>query len=270
MITVAPEGLTAAGAGLSGLPGPGSAPACEPPAGDPVSAGVAAVFNSHANAVGALLAHAAVQRAAGGASVSGSAQTLRMADGANGAAIAGGNPPALGAAIPAAVAAIPPPVLAGVPALPAPAPLAGEQLAALVHSGPGPGSLRAMAQALRGTAQRVGALADDTRRYGAVVDQSWADGRQRAGANVSDHADWLAAMEAHVSSLADGAEEAADHADSLIAATPRPEEFADLRRRLRQAVADFNASRGLNAAPVMAVLSELSRKQGAAVCHHHR
>ena len=268
MITVEPEALTSAGVGLSASPATGSTPACEPAAGDPVSASVAAVFNSHAIAAAALLTHAAGQRMAGGGSLSSTAQTLQTADEDGAAAITSGNPAAVGAAMPAAVAVIPAPPLPGIPVVAPPAPLPGEQIAALVHSGPGPGGLRVMASDLRDVAGRVSGLAADTRRYGRLVDEHWQDGRQQAGANVGEHADWLDAMSTHLSSLAEGADESAGHAESLIAQTPRPEEFTELRGRLRQAVADFNRSGGLNPAPVAAVMSQLSQKQTTAVTAH--
>ena len=215
----------------------------------------------------ALLGHAAALRAVGGASLSGDAATLRAADEANAAAITVGMAP-LGVAMPAAMAAVPAPTLPAIPTVESSVPMTGEQIASLVHAGPGPGSLRAIASDLRDVAGRVSGLADDTRSYGALVDQHWQDGLQRAGANVAEHADWLDGMHAHLSHLAAAADESAGHAERLIQDTPHPEEFADLRQRLRQAVADFNASRGLNPAPVAVVMSRIAATQAAAVAAH--
>lgn len=269
-VTIEPEGLSSAGTGLAGSSAPVSGPSmCQPPAGDPVSVWIAAVLNSSWTAVSALLSHAAAQRAAGAASLSSTAHTLQAADEANAAAITAittGQPSAVAAAMPAAVAAIPAPMLPPLPALPPPAaPLPGEQLAALVHSGPGSASLRGTASQLRATASRISMLADDTRSYGTLVDAKWQDGQQQAGANVAEHARWLDEVDRHLSLLADGADQAANHVDTLIQQTPRPEEFTQAHRQVAVAVAQFKASGGLNPVPVTTATAHLAKKQTQAV-----
>ena len=73
MITVEHEGLTSAATGLAGSAAVPGAPSCVPPAADPVSGGVAGMFNAHSAGVSALLGHAAALRSVGGASLSGDA-----------------------------------------------------------------------------------------------------------------------------------------------------------------------------------------------------
>ena len=55
MITVEHEGLTSAATGLAGSAAVPGAPSCVPPAADPVSGGVAGMFNAHSAGVSALL-----------------------------------------------------------------------------------------------------------------------------------------------------------------------------------------------------------------------
>ncbi len=93
MISVEPEALTAAGTGLSASPPAGSAPTCQPPAADPVSTSVAAVYSAHSAAVEGLLAHAASLREAGGMSVTETGQVLQAADSANASAITAATAP---------------------------------------------------------------------------------------------------------------------------------------------------------------------------------
>lgn len=266
-VIVEPEGLNSAGSGLAGSVEPVSSPSmCQPPAGDPVSVWMAAVLNTSAAAVSALLSHAAAQRSAGAASLSSTARTLQGADEANAAAITSWQPSAVAAVMPAAVAAIPAPALPPLPGLPPPpAPLPGEELAALVHSGPGSATLRGAASQLRATASRVSMLADDTRSYGTLVDANWQDGQQQAGANVTEHARWLDDVNRHLSSLADGAEQAASHVDTLIEQTPTPDEFEQARRQVAVAMAQFDASGGLNPVPLTTATARLAKKQGQAV-----
>jgi hypothetical protein len=239
---------------------------CQPPAADPVSVWMATVLNSSWTAVAALLSHAAALRSAGAASLSATAHSLQATDETNAAAITAGQPSAAAATMPAAVAAIPAPTLPPLPALPPPpAPLPGEQLAALVHSGPGPATLRDTASELRATASRVSALADDTRRYRTLVDTNWQDGQQQAGTNIADHARWLDDVNQHLTSLADGADQAARHTDTLIEQTPKPEEFEQARHQVALAIAQFKASGGLNPIPVTTATAHLAKKQSQAV-----
>jgi hypothetical protein len=265
-VIVESEGLNRAGTGLASSDPVCSPSMCQPPAADPVSVWIAAVLNTSSAAVSALLSHAAALRSAGAASLSATASTLQAADEANAAAITSGEPSAAASAMPAAVAAIPAPTLPPLPAVaPPPAALPGEQLAALVHSGPGSGSLRDTASQLRATASRVSMLADDTRTYSTLVDAKWQDGQQQAGANVAEHARWLDDVNRHLSSLADGAEEAASHVDTLIQQTPTPDEFAQARHQVRVAMAQFQASGGLNPVPLTTATAHLAKKQSQAV-----
>ncbi len=137
-----------------------------------------------------------------------------------------------------------------------------------MHSGPGPDSLRSTSAQFKTQAQQVQALADNVRGHATAIDQHWVDGRQRAGQNVNSHADWLDMVGAHLTTLGSAANQSADHADTVISQTPKPEEFADLRHRLQIAIANFNASHGLNPAPVTALMGELAQKNGQAIEAH--
>jgi hypothetical protein len=277
-ITVDHDGLGADGAGLlsSSVP-PAAPPTAQPAAGDSVSVELAEVFNQWSATLWSLLEHAAPQRQAGGVSVGGTAQTLLAVDDHNGAAIASLGagaraPQAPDIALPTnALPDVSPPTLPTIPTLSPPPPLTGEQIANLVHQGPGPDSLRTLAQALRGwVAPYVSATADDTRRYATAINEHWDDGRQGAGANTLDHAEWLTTtIHPQVTALADRVDESASHADTLIQQTPRPEEFTDLHRRLTAAVADYRAGGGINPGPVMALSTQLAKKQSTAVEAFH-
>jgi hypothetical protein len=168
------------------------------------------------------------------------------------------------APIPSAAASVPVPTLPAAPDTPAPPPLTGEQVSAMVHAGPGPDRLRAFAEQWRNTlAPHILSTADETRRYGHSVEGNWDDGDPAAARNVIEHADWLeSALHKHAMRLADSADQAATHAESVIKNTPRPEDFQDIHNRLNAALREGG---GLNAGPVIALTNELGEKQASAV-----
>ena len=278
-IQVDSDGLTADGVGLCATEGAtAAAPVCQPAAADPVSVGLAAWLSTSAAALSVLMDHAAQQRAVGGISVARTAGALQSTDERNAAAIvaaAAGEHLAAGAeaATPGGdVADIAAPAVPVPPPLAPPAPLTGEQVSALVHGGPGPAAFRSFAESLRAVvAPQVRSAADDTRQHAAGIGQHWIDGHQQAARNAAAHADWLDDdLHAHVLHLAQSADSAADHAHTLIASTPRPEDFADLHRRLNVAVANWQASGGINAAPVLALSQRIATAQADAVAGYQQ
>ncbi|WP_131811612.1 PPE domain-containing protein [Mycolicibacterium peregrinum] len=274
MIQVDDDGLARDGAGLcsSAQPGP-SGVSCAPAAEDATSVAMAGLLNGWNATVSALLDHAAKHREIGGIAVAGSGRTIAAADEENAAAIrsvvGGASAPAPSASAPADVPMIAPPSLPALPFLPgAPPPMTGEQIAQYVHGGPGADSVRNLASSWRSSvAPAVSKTADETYRYAAEVDQHWEDdGRQQAGANVFEHAEWLSSpMHDHVIALADRADEYASHIDELRNATPTPEEFSELRNQVNNGMAIYRASNGLNAAPLVAATAKLAEKQGQAI-----
>lgn len=270
-----PDGLRA-DAGALDASGHQSAPAsaCQAAAGDSVSAHLASALSAWSDALHLLHEHGGQQRAIGAMALGGTAADLAGADDANAAAINGildGGAPTAGVA-PAAPSAgaipnVPAPSLPAIPTMPTPMPMAPEQIAAQVHSGPGPQSLRTFAAHIRNTlAPSVLSAADEVRRAGTSVGQNWVDGQQQAATNIAGHADWLeSSLHPQVLALASAADTVATHTETLIQNTPRPEELTDLRQRLQIALANFNASRGANAAQVDALKTQLTTKRAAAM-----
>jgi hypothetical protein len=274
-LTVNSDGLRAAGNGLLGTATgvAGAAPRCDPAATDPVSLFVAATLTQWSHVLWTLMEHAGQQREAGGLSITGTADYLGAVDAAGAAQIAataadGSRDPAMpGPSLPAASAPVPVPVLPSIPQMTAPLPLTGEQFSAMVHSEPGPDRLRAFAHEWRNTVgPHILATADHTRRYGNSIQQDWDDGQPAAATNVLRHADWLeSSLHASALGLADSAEQAAGHAETVIQSTPSPQEFRDIRTNLNTALAHFRASGGLNGGQVLALTNQLGEKQGMAL-----
>lgn len=274
-LRVDPGGLRAdAGALEASAHQSATAAACQAAAGDSVSTHLATALSAWAQSLHLLHDHAGQQRAAGGMAINGTATDLATADDTNAAAIGAildGSAPTAGGA-PAAPSAgglpeVPVPSLPAIPTLAPPLPMAPEQVAAQVHSGPGPQSLRNFAAHIRATlASSVMNTAAQVRNTGTSVAQHWTDGQQQAATNIASHADWLeSSLHPQVLALASAADAAATHTDTLIQNTPHPQEFTDLRQRLNVALANYNASGGANAAQVEALSNELTNKRTAAM-----
>lgn len=274
-LRVDPDGLRA-DAGALDASGQQNAPAsaCQAATGDSVSAHLAGALSAWSHSLHLLHHHAGQQRAAGGMALAGTAADLAGADDANAAAIgaimdesaptAGGAPttPSSGN-----LPTIPTPSLPAIPTMATPPPMSPEQIAAQVHTGPGPQSLRTFAAHIRNTlAPSVLSAADEARRTGTSVAENWVDGQQQAATNITGHADWLeSSLHPQVLALASAADDVAAHTETLIQNTPRPEEFTDLRQRLHVALANYNASGGANAAQVETLSAELTKKRAAAM-----
>lgn len=271
-VKVDTEGLRSAGSGLVNTAGNGGgAPQADPAAIDPVSTSVAETLSHWSQVLWTLMEHAGQQREAGGVSLAGTATYLGALDDAGAAGILsvvgdGQSSVAMPGSLPPAVpAAVPLPTLPGLPQLPAPPPLSGEQVAALVHAQPQPDRLRAFASQWRDqVAPQILAAADHTRDYGNSVAQAWDSGASPASDNLLQHADWLeSSLHAHALKLADSADQAAGHAETVIQNTPAPQEFRDIRNHLRAALAHYQASGDPTAA--IALANQLGQKQATAV-----
>lgn len=274
-LRVHPDGLRAdAGALDASAHQSAPASACQAAAGDSISAHVASALSAWAQSLHLLHDHAGQQRAVGGRAVCGTATDLAGADDANAQAIGGildGSAPTGGGA-PAGPSAgdlseVPVPSLPAIPTLAAPAPMSPEQVAAQVHSGPGPQSLRTFAAHIRSTlASNVLNTAAQVRSTGTSVGENWVDGQHEAATNIASHADWLeSSLHPQILALASAADAAASHTETLIQNTPHPQEFTSLRQRLNVALANYNASGGANAAQVEALSNELTKKRAAAM-----
>lgn len=272
---VDPDGLRADSGALDASGHP-NAPAsvCQAAAGDSVSAYLSGALSAWSHSLHLLHEHAGQQRAIGGMAIAGTAADLASADDENAAAVGGimdGSAPIAGGSPTAPSAgnlpALPAPLLPTIPTMATPPPMSAEQVAAQVHSGPGPQSLRTFATHIRNTlAPSVLHAAHEARRTGTSVAQNWVDGQQQAATNIARHADWLeSSLHTQVLALARAADDVATHTETLIRSTPRPEEFTDLRQRLEVALANYNASGGANAAQVQALSTELTRKRAAAM-----
>lgn len=272
---VDPDGLRA-DAGALDASGHPNAPAsvCQAAAGDSVSAHLSGALSAWSHSLHLLHEHAGQQRAIGGMAIAGTAADLAGTDDENAAAIGGimdGSAPMAGGAPagPSAgnLPALPAPSLPTIPTMTTPPPMSAEQVAAQVHSGPGPQSLRTFATNIRKTlAPSVLRAAHEARRTGTSVAENWVDGQQRAATNIARHADWLeSSLHPQILALARAADDVATHTETLIRSTPRPEEFTDLRQRLQVALANYNTSGGANAAQVEALSTELSKKRAAAM-----
>jgi hypothetical protein len=141
-----------------------------------------------------------------------------------------------------------------------------------LHTGPGSASLRAFADHWQSRAPALDNIAAETSQTSTSIDAHWSDGSQTAGANTAVHSTWWSDLAGRARALASAANDAADHHDRWVAATPTPQEFADARARLEQANAANVASRGLLSGQVSTAAAHLAQLHGqateAAVAHH--
>lgn len=268
-VSVDTDALRSAGAGLSNTAGHvGGAPRCDPAATDPVSVTVANTLTQWSHTLWTLMEHAGQQRAAGGMSLARTAQYLGALDDAGAGEIVGalhGSSNAAPPSLPSTPGAVPAPALPSIPQMTPPPPLTGEQVSALVHAQPDPDRLRAFANQWRTQiAPHIRSAADHTRNYGISVGQAWDSGTAPAADNIAQHADWLeSSLHSSALKLADAADQAAEHADTVIQHTPTPQEFHDIRARLQTAVQHYHATG--DPGPAMALTQQLGEKQTTAV-----
>jgi PPE family len=271
-IKVDPDSLAADATALADWQTGGSTPGCEPASAHSVSIGVAAQLSAHSASLAALINHAHQVRAEGGAATLHTAASLRAADEAGADVIAGKASTSEVVSAPTASAAVPAPVLPGIPSMPPLAPIPGEAHAVALHTGPGATSLREFADYWQSQAATLDNVAADTSQTSVSIDVHWSDGSQRAGANTAVHGRWWSDLAGRARALASAANEAADHHDRAVTATPTPQEFADAHNRLAQANAANVASRGLLSGQVSAAAAHLAQLQcqasDAAAAHH--
>jgi hypothetical protein len=263
-ITVNPDSLAADGAALADRQTVESPRGCEPAGGDSVSAAVAAQLSVHSASLATLITHAQQVRAEGGAVMQHTAASLRAADEDGAAVIAGNTSTSAAVSAPMMAAAVPAPVLPEIPPMPPPATIPGEAQAIALYTGPGAASLRELADRWQSVAATLDNVATETSRTSAAISADWSDGSQRAGANTAAHSTWWSEIAGRARTLASAADEAADHYDRAVAATPSPQEFADARHRLAEANAANVASRGLLSGQVSAAAAQLAHMQSQA------
>jgi hypothetical protein len=263
-ITVNPDGLAADGAALADWQAPESPRGCEPAGADSVSVAVAAQLSAHSATCAELINHAQQLRAEGGAVTQHTAASLRAADEAGAGVIAGKTSTSGAVSASMAPATLPAPVLPEIPPMPPPATIPGEAQAIALHAGHGAASLRELADYWQSRAATLDNVATETAQTSASIDAHWSDGSQRAGANTAAHGTWWSEMAGRARTLASAANEAADHYDRAVAATPSPQDFADAHNRLAQANVANVASRGLLSGQVSAAAAQLAQMQSQA------
>ena len=263
-----PQGLTGDGQGLQQCGGGVAGGGCAPAGADPVSTAVAAVFSVWEAGLQTLVTHSQAVRVAGGLAVAHTAAALDAADQAGGAAISAlAATPASspGAALPG-VPVPAPPALPVAPAVPAvPEPVSGQVWSAQIHAGAGPAPLAAYASRMRGTSDDLTTMAGQLRGHAHAIDAHWDDGVQRAGANVARLADWFDDTAAYAREVATAAERSADHVRDAVAATPRPETFAQLQTRINDGLRRFTRSGGLDVVPLQMATAQMAEAQRAAI-----
>lgn len=276
-LKVDPDGLRADGAALAGSGSQTAAAApCQAAASDSVSAHLAATLTAWTQTLHTLMDHAGQLRVAGGLALAGSGNDLQSVDDTNAQQISNvidgavGGPVGAPGSTSGAPVQVPTPSLPALPTMNPLTPMTGEQVSALVHAGPGSASLRNFATHIRSmVAPAVMNTAQDVRNYSQSVRANWDDGQTLAADKVGQHAEWLeSSLHPGFLSVADAADAAATHTDTLIQNTPHPQEFADLHRQLNVAMANYRATGGKNAAQVAALNSELGNKQAAALASY--
>jgi hypothetical protein len=271
-IKVDPDSLAADGAVLADWQAGESLLGCEPASAHSVSVGVAAQLSAHSASLAVLINHGQQVRAEGGAATLHTAASLRAADDAGADVIAGKASTTGAVSTPMTPATPSVPVLPGIPPMPPLVAIPGEAHATALHTGPGSASMRELADYWHSRAAALDNIAAETAQTSASIDAHWSDGSQQAGANTAVHGTWWSDLSGRARALASAANEAADHHDRAVAATPTPQEFADAHNRLTQAIAANVASRGLLSGQVSAAAAHLAQLQcqatDAAAAHH--
>lgn len=242
-----PDGVRAAGAGLSGA---SSASAASPPAVTPCAADSTSVKIAYAlstsiselvNATTALNQ----KTAQAAARMDHSATTYEDQERANATSLSGGSTGAA-ASVPIgdAPAITGPPLVAPPIATPGVQPTSGKDIATLMHGGPGPEALESAALALDTHASQLDSAAQSVRSARWTSEQNW---DSSAAQQASTH---LAALESTYTrhaeqsrALSRDATVQANNFRQARANTPTPQYFAELEQRLRAASA-ANANSG--------------------------
>ena len=266
---VDPDGVRAAGAGLSRASSEAAAPApaVTPCAADAMSVKIAyALSASISELVNATMAvnHRTAQASS---RMRSTATTYEDQEQANATSLAGG---ARGRATSVPVGDAPtiggPSLVA--PPIPTPGvqPTSGKDIATLMHGGPGPEALETAAQALNAHAAQLDSAAQSVRSARWTSEQNW---DSSAADQASTH---LATLESTYTRHADqsralsrDATVQANNFRQARANIPTPEHFADLEQRLRSAAAHNAKSGGRYTAVVAQLQSELAAAHQQAV-----
>ena len=267
-----PGALTSQGRALADHAPSAQCSQCQPAASDTVSTAVAASFTAWSSGLDMLISQAALQRANGGLAVDLTGTALEQGDQEAAAHIAsGGTTPAPSAAPPLPRGNVAAPSLPVAPPVPAvPEPSTGEVWARTIHGGAGAEPLRALAQQLRTTAQKLASVAGDTERAGAGVDSAWDDGDQPAGDNIRRHAQWLNSAADYARQLAAAAEAASTTVETARNETPTPETFTALTAQYRKAQQTYASSGGTVTEPLMTATTKLQEAKAEALAAQTR
>ena len=264
-----PDGVRAAGAGLSTASSAAAAPApvVTPAAADATSVKIAyALSASIGELVNATMAvnHKTAQASSRMYSTATTyedqeqANATSLAAGSRGRATSApvGNAPTIGGSSLAA-----PPIQT-----PGVQPTSGKDIAALMHGGPGPEALEAAAQALNAHAAQLDSAAQSVRSARWTSEQNW---DSSAADQASTH---LATLESAYARHADqsralsrDATLQANNFRQARANIPTPQHFADLEQRLRSAAAHNAQSGGRYTAVVAQLQSELAAAHQQAI-----
>lgn len=256
--------LSSAANRLSANPKGYASAVAEPPGADPTSASAVAQLNGVSAALSTLLAHGSALREVGAVALAGTATLLQAQDDANARAISAGAAPQRVCG-PPPLPSLPSPDVPSIPEVPAAlTPLPGEAHSHALYGGPGSASLHTFADHWEQTAEQLRESAASTMLAGEAIDASWQDGQQRAGANTRRHGEWLTDMSEHASILAAHARTVAQSFEAAKRNTPSPQEFAQARQQLQQAMSRFAASRGANVVEVQQKNQDLAHKQAEA------
>ncbi len=264
-----PDGVRAAGAGLSGASSEAAAPApaVTPCAADSTSVKIAyALSASISELVNATMAvnHKTAQASS---LMTSSATTYEDQEQANAASLAAGSrgrAPSVPVGATPSIAA--PPLVA--PPIPTPGvqPTSGKDIAALMHGGPGPEALETAAQALNAHASQLDSAAQSVRSARWTSEQNW---DSAAADQASTH---LAALDSAYTRYADqsrtlsrDATGQANNFRQARAKIPTPQHFTELEQRLRAAAAANANSGGRYTATVTKLQTDLAAAHQQAV-----
>jgi hypothetical protein len=272
-ISVDPDGLAAAGMALINQLTGGSAPSVEPASAHDTSVGVAANLAAQSQALDTYINNGVQKRNDGGAVHVATAASFRETEDGN-AALISGNASASGpisALTP--VSSVSDALLPGIPPILPMMPKTGEMHATALHTGPGSGSLRALAEYWQGKAATLDNLGTETSQASVAVNVSWSDGGiQTAGAKTAAHGNWWSETAGLCRALATVCNDAADQHDQAAGAMPTQQEFTDAKNLVKQLSAANAASHGMltgQLAEAQALLSLLHSQAHETANTHH-
>jgi hypothetical protein len=237
-------------------------------AADPVSTALAATFAARLDLITSYTAAARVIAGQRAAMLTSSGAGYQQQEAINCDALGGGSAPV------ALSAHLPPLELPALPSPSVPAPsigapsASGKAIAALLHSGAGPGALHAAASQIRGQGAELIATADRLRAGAESLTGDWeSDAGREAASRITELGDWYESHGRHAASLAAAVNEYADNFARARAAVPKPEKFEEVERRLQMAMAANRApgSLGRYTPIVTALQTELAHLNGQAM-----